>query len=718
MKSLAGRIAIATIALLALSTIPARCAATPDAPAKSPGMRAAYGIGIIPEPKTVRLTSDEFRVNPQTTVFLDAAIADRKAVESIVDGVRKTAGFELQTVNSAGRSNTIVLEQVPATALTEIPAAHRSQESYTLNITKDRAIIKASHPQGLYYGAQSLLQLLAAGNGAARAGAIADWPDMNYRAIHVDLWYHQDRPWYYERLFQQLSHYKINAVVFEFEDKFQYAKHPVLSAPGAMNADEVKRLVRLARSYYIDFMPLVQTLGHINFIAKHPEFAPLRELPISAWQLCPLKPGSLELARDILDEIIDATEGTQYVHLGGDEAYELGRGDACRRKWGERAAIESYKMWLNFACDYVKQRGRTPIIWDDMILRHFQEADLKALPSKLIYMRWNYADNRLSEKEKMLVRAGLPVWIATAAQTMTPIWPDQRARVDNNAYLLQSASELGIKAELNTAWEDPGTHPETYWIGFAASAAYAWTSAKPTVGEFEDSFFRLFYGNEQSQLAKANATLSELGFLRQESAWAKPFGSLALPPVPDAGFQAKTDWKAKFGGLAEKAKQMRPRYQEAVDILIANLARNLDNRYSLEVELMCAKMQLHYTDLILRLNDIDDALLAAQADHAKGDDPAALERYYRAIRILEDLRYEKSLLYEETVKTWEKSTFPRDFRHIPGGRERYVYQADREYYYGSKSMDLTFVFEVEEKLGLFGYEQQIAATVQAILSRD
>ena len=111
---------------------------------------------------------------------------------------------------------------------------------------------------------------------------------------------------------------------------------------------------------------------------------------------------------------------------------------------------------------------------------------------------------------------------------------------------------------------------------------------------------------------------------------------------------------------------------------------------------------LHFTDLILRVSEINDNLLAADADHRKGDDQAAINRYQRIGRIIDDLRYEKSMLFDETVRVWEKSTFPKDFRHVPGGREKFVHQIDRDFYYGNKTMDLSYIFEIEEQLGLFG----------------
>ena len=674
---------------------------------KQPGIQDRYGLAIIPEPQIASITEDDFQLDANTAVYLAPRIQDSSPLDSLLEGVADTAGLRLRKTDSKPDTNAIILSLIPEAQLAEAPPGSTRSEAYILEVTRHRAAIQAATPKGLFYGVQTLLQLLSQGKGHIRGLRITDWPDMKFRAIHVDLWYHLDRPWYYEHLFRQLAYYKINTVVFEFEDKFQYVSHPVLSAPGALTHEQVKQLVQTAKKYYIDVVPLVQTLGHVSFIAKHPEFFHLREVAKSNWQLCPLRQGTLDLIRDMLDEMIDVVQPANYFHIGGDEARELGMGPECRDKWGDKAPVESYKLWLNFVCDLLKKRGLIAIVWDDMFLRHFSAADMARLPSNLIYMRWDYDTGKFLDRDKLILKLGYPVWIATSAQTMTPIFPDQRLRVYNNANFIPDAVALGVKGVLNTAWEDEGIHPEMYWIGFVCSAEYSWSGKKPTTAEFYAKFFQLFYGWDQTGLAEAYDILSEKGFIRRESGWTKEFGTLALPPLPSADFQVDSSWREKYGSLAALAKQRRPRYQRAIEIINANLDRDSKDRYNLEVLLLCARTALHFTDLILRLDEINGSLLGAMSDHQKGDDQTAINRYQRIGRIIDDLRYEKSMLFDDTVRVWEKSTYPRDFRHIPGGRDRFVHQIDRDFYYGNKTMDLSYIFEVEGKLGLFAWQQNL-----------
>jgi hexosaminidase len=684
---------------------------------KQPGLHARQGIDLIPEPQIAVITGGDFLINPATVVYADPKLQDLSPVACLQEGLKESIQTGIGKTGSPTSKNSIMLKLIPEQSLKEVPAGSPKKEAYSLEVTPSQITISASYPAGLFYGVQTLLQLAEQGQGHIRGLRIVDWPDMEFRAIHVDLWYHLDRPWYYEYLFKQLAYYKINTIVFEFEDKFSYSKHPVLSAPNAMSEEQVGQLIQKAKQYFIEIVPLVQTLGHVGFIAKHPEFSDLREVAMSNWQLCPLKEGTFPLIRDILDDVMRVVQPTKYFHIGGDEARELGMGPECNAKWGDKAPVESYKLWLNFVCDYLKKRGKTAIVWDDMFLRYFSKADMANLPDNLIYMRWNYSAGTIDEKGRKILDLGYPVWIATAAQTMTPVFPDQKLRVYNNANLIPNAVSLGSKGALNTAWEDPGTHPETYWMGFVCSAEYSWSSRKPETEEFMSKFFNLFYGRDQMELNKVYTTLSEKGFIRSESSWTREFAALDLPPLPDTEYRVDSTWAGKHSKLIAQAKEMRPRYAQSVEIITKNLAGDTKNKYNLEVLLLCAKTMLHFTDLILSINEINDNLMAADADHRKGDDQAAINRYHRIGRIIDDLRYNKSILFDETVRIWEKSMFPKDFRDIPGGREKFVHQVDRDFYYGNKTMDLSYIFEIEEQIGFFAYQQKLYRVAVDILRR-
>jgi hexosaminidase len=100
-----------------------------------------------------------------------------------------------------------------------------SDEGYILTISGENAEIVANGEAGLFYGCQSLEQLLEDSRDYKKpvpACKITDFPSLAYRAVHFDVKHHLDHMNYYYESIDRLARYKINAVVFEFEDKLRY----------------------------------------------------------------------------------------------------------------------------------------------------------------------------------------------------------------------------------------------------------------------------------------------------------------------------------------------------------------------------------------------------------------------------------------------------------------------------------------------------------------
>ena len=156
-----------------------------------------------------------------------------------------------------------------------------SVEGYILTVQGGSASVEARDQAGLFYGCQTLEQLLEDSRAACApvpACRITDYPEMSYRAVQIDVKHHLDNMNTYYESIDRLARYKINAVVFEFEDKLRYRRQPLVGAPQAISIEEMAALTRYARKRNIEITPLVQGLGHASYILKHQQYAHLREL--------------------------------------------------------------------------------------------------------------------------------------------------------------------------------------------------------------------------------------------------------------------------------------------------------------------------------------------------------------------------------------------------------------------------------------------------------
>jgi len=127
----------------------------------------------------------------------------------------------------------------------------------------------------------------------------------------------------------------------------------------------MQALTAFARWYHVQIVPLVQGLGHVSYILKHPQHRLMREIPDSAWEFCPLNEGTYELLFDLWDEAIEATPGSTFLHIGSDETYELGLGEACgcKQKVEEIGKDGLMQIFLHKAVAHVESRGRRAMSW-------------------------------------------------------------------------------------------------------------------------------------------------------------------------------------------------------------------------------------------------------------------------------------------------------------------------------------------------------------------
>ena len=409
-----------------------------------------------------------------------------------------------------------------------------TEEGYTMTIYSDRVEVASTGVAGLFYGCQSLEQLLEDArdyNKPVPSCKIIDYPVLSYRAVHLDLKHHLDHMNYYYESIDRLARYKINAVVIEFEDKLRYRRQPLVGAPQSISIDEMAALTRYARERHIEITPLVQGLGHATFILKHEEYAGLRELPWNKWAFCPLNEGTYQVLFDMYRDAIDATPGSKYLHIGGDEIGNIGLCQRCKPMADKDGMLSLSLYWLKRVCEFARENGRIPIFWDDMPLKHggvyestwsdditaaaaaksWEEGIprldnlLTDFPKNCIYMRWNYSMARQPGNILALDwyrNRGLKAMVATATNTEGGMFFEEDERDKGIASsgiitiksFIQLAAEKNVPGMLCTAWDDKSPHMENFWHGFIAAAEYSWSPDGRSLGEFDSAWLQREFG--------------------------------------------------------------------------------------------------------------------------------------------------------------------------------------------------------------------------------
>jgi hypothetical protein len=400
-----------------------------------------------------------------------------------------------------------------------------SDEGYVLEIKDNNISITARGQAGLFYGAQTLNQLIEDANEQnieIPACKITDFPEQPYRAVHLDLKHHLDAGHYYYSIIDRLAQVKVNAIIVEFEDKLQYRKAPVVGASNAISIEEFAALTLYAKERNIEISPLVQGLGHASFILKHDQYKKLRDNPESDWAFDALNPETYDLQFALYEDAITATPEGKYLHIGGDEVGKLGMSELAKKSGKQPFELQMY--WLKKVSDFAIQHNRIPIFWDDMVFKlsgvyetTYKEdmpaskvdsiwkaneqklnENIELFPKNCVYMRWNYWDPTIPGNRRAIdwyKKHNLKVMAATAAQTNWPLIPRDNSNINSIKQFCRVASEQKMDGILCTVWDDASPHFETVWRGLYNFASYSWNYEDDSVSVANNTFRQRFYGS-------------------------------------------------------------------------------------------------------------------------------------------------------------------------------------------------------------------------------
>lgn len=199
-------------------------------------------------------------------------------------------------------------------------------------------------------------------------------------------------------LTDRLADWGYNAVIIEFDDRFRYVRHPAVAHPEAYAPEEWAAFADRCRGKGLNVIPLVQSLGHAEFVLRKPPYRHLRQSPEIDTLYDPLSEEARALVLDLCDEAIDAIKPDGFFHLGGDETFGLGESPACQKAMRERGTGWLYLQHMAPLLEHIRRRGLRPILWHDILVKHPER--LCELPRDVVVMEWNY--NAIAERADII----------------------------------------------------------------------------------------------------------------------------------------------------------------------------------------------------------------------------------------------------------------------------------------------------------------------------
>ncbi|MES2375028.1 MAG: family 20 glycosylhydrolase [Bacteroidota bacterium] len=310
-------------------------------------------LSIVPYPLSVKTTPGRFMITPHTVIRVDTENAELMKIAKTLAGTLKEAtGYliPIGTNRGATRPNSIVLKL-------KKEADTLGDEGYGLAVRSTGIIISGNQPQGIFYGLQTIKQLLPLKNLRTAPVSIplteiVDKPRFKWRGLMLDVGRYFYSVDFIKKYLDYMAMYKLNTFHWHLTEdhgwRIEIKKYPKLTAIGAWRAgtqydraptqidknphggyytqDQVREIVAYAKDRYINVVPEIEMPGHsLAALVAYPELSctggPFK-MPIQ-WAIqkdvyCAGNEQTFNFLEDVLTEVA-ALFPSPVIHIGGDE---------------------------------------------------------------------------------------------------------------------------------------------------------------------------------------------------------------------------------------------------------------------------------------------------------------------------------------------------------------------------------------------------------------
>ncbi|MGA8184978.1 MAG: beta-N-acetylhexosaminidase, partial [Terriglobia bacterium] len=266
------------------------------------------GYTMIPLPQKVEFKGGDFEIGGGWRLELGKGVKPGDvAVESLKEGLEARHGITLET---RGRGKAIELEMQPGSVeigeATDKERKSLEEQAYKLELAGSGIKITANAPAGLFYGVETLVQLVKHADGKQwlPEATITDWPDVRLREVFWDEQMHLDRPEVLKQAIRRAAFFKLNGFALRLNGPFEYASAPALVDPYALSPAQLQDLTDYGLRYYVQVIPYVDGPAHVNWILERQEYKKLREFPENAFQMCSSNPETYKLLEGLFQDLM------------------------------------------------------------------------------------------------------------------------------------------------------------------------------------------------------------------------------------------------------------------------------------------------------------------------------------------------------------------------------------------------------------------------------
>ena len=339
-------------------------------------------FNIIPQPVSILTNSDR----KGFTLHAGTIISPYSFSEDFVKFVRKNFNKKICIHEDTGEEKSIILT---------LDESFEYDEGYTLKCENKRVYINAKTENGLFYGLQTLKQMLLQKEGKLPYTEILDYPRFSYRGFMLDC----GRYFYpvedVKKIVDLMALHKLNVLHWHLTEdqgwRVEIKKYPLLTEKGSMRShtnfnhkshggyytqEDIKEIVAYCHERKIKVIPEYDIPGHsVAAISCYPYLSCLdRDLEVAThWGvkhdiLCAGKETTYQFVYDVIDELIELFPD-KIIHIGGDEAVKMRWKNCphCQKAIKDNNLRDEDHLQMFFMAkvnDYLKEKGYSSMMWN------------------------------------------------------------------------------------------------------------------------------------------------------------------------------------------------------------------------------------------------------------------------------------------------------------------------------------------------------------------
>lgn len=368
----------------------------------------AQQLNVIPIPASYSMGKGNFSIDKNTIILVNGDKFDNAAYR-LQEYISNLYGIDLRVIDFETSKQVRLSNAVGKIRLAYDETANTTEGAYNLTADKEGVTITAQNANGIFYGIQTILQLLPPQKNAELKipfVQITDYPRFTYRGMHLDVGRHFFPVSFIKKYIDYLAYHKFNTFHWHLTEdqgwRIEIKKYPLLTQIGSCRAqtlvgnygtnkydgkkycgyytqEEIKEVVKYAADRYINVIPEIEVPGHsVAALASYP-YLGCTKGPYKTYETwgvtddvyCAGNDSTFTFLEGVLDEVVELFP-SKIIHIGGDECPKerWKHCPKCQQRIKDnhlKDELELQSYFIQRIGDYLKTKGKSIIGWDEIL---------------------------------------------------------------------------------------------------------------------------------------------------------------------------------------------------------------------------------------------------------------------------------------------------------------------------------------------------------------